>query len=163
MELALNSKNAVEVFLRLNDLLQVAGIDPPCLTVPVHLTEGGDLFIFDFLIRFVHYYVGPSLVVIAIKLLLKIVLQVHRENKYFIMIMPANDGASSLTTIYKSRSILMNGKWKGLIHWFAITTSVLHRSYGWYYGVLQLYFTTVIRGFDVIAVLCLLITGNCGA
>ena len=80
MELALNSKNAVKVFLRLNDLLQVAGIDPPCLTVPVHLTEGGDLFIFVFLIRFVHYYVGPSLVVIAIKLLLKIVFQVHQEN-----------------------------------------------------------------------------------
>ena len=77
MELALNSKNAVEVFLRLNDLLQVAGIDSPCLTVPVNLTEGGDFFIFDFLITFVHYCVGPSLVVNAIKLLLKIVLQVH--------------------------------------------------------------------------------------
>ena len=80
MELSLNSKNEVEVFLRLNDLLQVASIDSPCLTVPVHLAEGGDLFVFDFLIRFVHYCVGPSLVVIAIKLLLKIVLQVHREN-----------------------------------------------------------------------------------
>ena len=80
MELALNFMNAVEVFLRLNDLLQVVGIDPPCLTITVHLAEGGDFFVFNFLIKFVHYYVGPSLVVIAIKLLLKIVFQVHQEN-----------------------------------------------------------------------------------
>ena len=85
MKLALNPKNAVEVLLGLNNLLQVTGKDSPCLSVVIRSAGKWDSLIFDFLIRLVHYSVGCSLVVIATKMLLMIVqVQVHVQN-YFLL------------------------------------------------------------------------------
>ena len=85
MKLALNPNNAVEVLLRLDNLLQVTGKDSPCLSVVIRSAGKWDSLIFDFLIRLVHYSVGCSLVVVATELLLMIVqVQVHVQI-YFLL------------------------------------------------------------------------------
>ena len=85
MKLALNPKNAIEVLLRIDNLLQVTGKDSPCLSVVIRSAGKWDSLIFDFLIRLVNYSVGGSLVVVATKLLLMIVqVQVHVQI-YFLL------------------------------------------------------------------------------
>jgi len=85
MKLALNPKNAVEVLLRLDNLLQVTGKDSPRMSVLIRSAGKWDSLIFYFLIRLVHYSVGCSLVVVATELLLMIVqVQVHVQI-YFLL------------------------------------------------------------------------------
>ena len=80
MKLALNPKNAVEVFLRLDNLRQVTRKDSPRMSVLIRSAGKWDSLIFDFLIGLVHYSVSCLLVIVATKLLLMIAqvqVQVH--------------------------------------------------------------------------------------